>query len=364
MLTYWLMFLIPAGLALRESVRRELLVDAWRVETFRLPNLWWLVVLVLTILVGWRHEVGADWGSYLYIFDRAFYSVRDLSWWSDDPGYRLLELASIKLGWDIYGVNLLGGLLFSLGVAVYCRHLPRPWLALAVAIPYLVMVVAMGYSRQGIALGVALIGLVTLGRGDVRKFVVWVVIAAAFHKSAVLLLPLAALAAARRKLFIVFWVAIVGVLSYAVFLQDAVENLNRLYIEAEYQSQGALIRLAMNALPALVLLIWRRRFETTLPQQKLYFWMSWMAIALIVGYYFSPSSTAVDRVGLFLLPLQLMVFSYLPEVLGKRRGNNSLWVLLVIGYYAAVEFVWLNYAAHAQAWLPYQFYPWVWLWQS
>jgi len=29
---------------------------------------------------------------------------------------------------------------------------------------------------------------------------------------------------------------------------------------------------------------------------------------------------------------------------------------------AAVLFVWLFFAAHAFAWLPYQFYPWVWLW--
>lgn len=72
----------------------------------------------------------------------------------------------------------------------------------------------------------------------------------------------------------------------------------------------------------------------------------------------SPSSTAVDRVGLYLLPLQLMVFSYLPEVMGRGSGRaHASWVFLVLVYYAAAEFVWLNFADTSFAWLPYRFYP-------
>jgi hypothetical protein len=364
MLIYWLMFLIPAGLALRESVRKQVLTDAWRAETFRFPGLWWLILLALTLLVGWRFQVGGDWGNYLRNFDRAFYLSGDLDWWLNDPGYRLLEYVSVQFGWGIYGVNLLAGALFSLGLVVFCRHLPRPWLALAVSIPYLVMILGMGYSRQGIALGLLMIGLVTLGRGEVTKFLVWAVIAATFHKSAVVLIPLAALAASQRRVFVVFWAVIVTGISYVVLLQDAVEGLRSGYIDAQYQSQGALVRLLMNALPAALLLWKRRRFETTIPKQKLYFWMAVIGVGLAVLSYYSPSSTAVDRMGLYILPLQLMVFSYLPEVLGKRRGNNTIWVLLVLAYYASVEFVWLNFATHAFAWIPYQFYPWLLFWQS
>jgi hypothetical protein len=51
----------------------------------------------------------------------------------------------------------------------------------------------------------------------------------------------------------------------------------------------------------------------------------------------------------------------LPNALGKRNGKNLLWVLAVVAYSAAVHFVWLFYADTAFAWLPYKFYPWVWL---
>ena len=78
----------------------------------------------------------------------------------------------------------------------------------------------------------------------------------------------------------------------------------------------------------------------------------------MLGLYFVlPSSTAVDRVGLYMLPLQLVVFSHLPDVLGKQNGGKPIWVALVLAYYCAVQFVWLNFASHAKYWLPYRFYP-------
>ena len=60
---------------------------------------------------------------------------------------------------------------------------------------------------------------------------------------------------------------------------------------------------------------------------------------------------------LYLLPLQLVVFAHLPDVLGRRGGNNTGLTSLVLLLYGAVLFVWLNYATHAFAWLPYRFYP-------
>ena len=57
------------------------------------------------------------------------------------------------------------------------------------------------------------------------------------------------------------------------------------------------------------------------------------------------------------MPLQIVVFSRLPIVLGSGNGGRELWVGFVVMYYATVHFVWLNFATHAQYWLPYKFYP-------
>ena len=100
---------------------------------------------------------------------------------------------SARLGWDIYGVNLICGGLFSAGLVRYCRSKPYPWLALSLAFPYLGIVVAMGYSRQGVAIGLELFALLALERDRLLHFVVWIGLAATFHASALtmLVLPLA-----------------------------------------------------------------------------------------------------------------------------------------------------------------------------
>jgi hypothetical protein len=72
----------------------------------------------------------------------------------------------------------------------------------------------------------------------------------------------------------------------------------------------------------------------------------------------SPASTAVDRIALYMLPLQLVVFSYFPDVINRETVRDvTAPVAGVVLYYGLVQFVWLNFAAHAFAWLPYRFYP-------
>lgn len=353
---YWVMFLLPAAFALREQIHLPPVAGSRQVRP-SMPLTWWGTMILFALLIGLRHEVGGDWLSYLASFEDAIFNSRYPDWWSNDPGYRVLEWVALRMGWGIHAVNLLAAGFFSFGLVVFCRDLPRPWLALAVAVPYLVIILGMGYSRQGTALGCLMVGLVALGRGKVARFVVWTVLAATFHKSAVLLLPVAALAASRRRAFTAVWVMVVVAVAYNLLLEDSVGALNAGYLESEYQSEGAFVRLLMNTIPA-ALLLWKQRlFALSLPQERLWFWMALAALALFALYFFSPSSTAVDRVGLYLLPLQLMVFAHLPEVLGRPQRDNGGWVLLVVLYYAAVEFVWLNFATHAFAWIPYRWYP-------
>lgn len=349
---YLLMFIVPALAALRERQQPGAIAVRRMVH---LSASWMFVAIALTVFVGLRVEVGGDWGNYLKNLDEAAYRDFVETLTTGDPGYRLIEWISIELGWGITGVNLLSAFVFSFGLVIFCRSLPRPWLALAVAVPYLVIIVGMGYTRQGIAIGCAMVALVALGQQNTRAFLVWVLLAATFHKTAVLLMPIAALAATRHRFWTAFWVVVVTSVAYVVVLQDSVEALRTNYLEAEYESEGALVRLLMNAVPAAVFLLFRRRFPMTDPQKQLWSWFAAISFALLAVYFVSPSSTAVDRIALYLLPLQLVVFSFLPA-LGRSSSIRSVVVFGTLLYYAAVELVWLNFANNASYWLPYRFY--------
>ena len=355
---YWMMFILPASAALLEAARRPHLMRGQDVTTnIRLPRTWWFVMAALTLLVGWRHQVGGDWFNYLDNFQNSIYDSQFGVWWENDPGYHVLEWLGLQTGWGIYFVNLMAASIFSLGLVMFCWYLPRPWLGLAVAVPYLVVVVAMGYSRQGVAVGLAMLGMLALQRQSVRGFVLLVVLGATFHKSAVLLLPIAALASNQNRFGNTVWVALATLVAYYLLLADSLEGLVTNYVEAQYQSEGALVRLVMNAVPAVFLLRFGERFGFRPSQVALWRWLAMISLVLLAMYFVTNASTALDRVALFMLPLQILVFAHLPEVLGHPRTLNKGWVALVVLYYGVVLFVWLNFAVHAEYWIPYRFYP-------
>lgn len=319
--------------------------------------LFFLAVVLVCLLVGMRFRVGGDWNTYVGYLERSVWLSFQDAVTSPDPGYVLLNWVANALGADVWLVNLICGAFFSWGLFTLARAQPRPWLALVVAVPYLVVVVAMGYTRQGVAIGFAMIGLVALIRdGSTAKFVFWIIIAATFHKTAVLLIPIAALANDQGRVWTILWVGGATVVAYFVLLQGSVDSLQAGYLDAQYQSSGAAIRVAMNAVPAAILLVFSRRFAMGRIERRLWTLLAWIAIAMVPALIVSPSSTAVDRLGLYLIPLQLTVLSRLPFAFARTERDVGV-ILGVVLYSAAVQFVWLNFAQTAFAWVPYQFYP-------
>ena len=343
---YWVMFLVPAWASIAAPSKP-------RPAAKNLELSWFMVVILLALLIGLRHEVGGDWRNYESNYLAMVGMPISEAFERGDPGYNLLALLSIELGGGVYLVNLVCGALFSVGLAAFCRQQPRPWLALAVALPYMVVVVAMGYSRQGVALGLAMLGMVGLASKSNVQFVLCVALAATFHKSAVLLVPLAVLATPRGRLWTGLWVGIMAGVLYYVLLADSVDGLVAGYIDAQYQSEGAAIRVAMNALPAVIVLLLRKRIVWQPAERNLWLTMALLSLGSVGWLLVSSSSTAVDRMALYLIPLQLFVFSRLPDLMGRGRGLRN-WVMAVVAYYAAVLFVWLNFATHSNYWLPYR----------
>ena len=130
------------------------------------PSLMLLLGAVLiALLVGLRYRVGADWNTYEFYFEWASYASLSRVLQLSDPAYQLLNWSVQHLGGEMWGVNLLCGLIFSWGLWQFARMQPEPWLAVLVAVPYLTVVVAMGYSRQAVAIGILMAGLAALGRG-------------------------------------------------------------------------------------------------------------------------------------------------------------------------------------------------------
>lgn len=309
---------------------------------------------LIAVLIGLRYEVGGDWHQYELMFIYAGYADLGRLLEVGDPGYQLLNWAVQLIGGDLWLVNLVGGFIFGWGLLRFATAQPDPWLAMVIAIPYLVVVVGMGYTRQALAIGILMAGLASIARNQsIRRFLIYVAAAALVHKTAVVVYPLVALAAPRNRITDFAIVAAVSLLLYDFFINDAMQSFVENYIEAEYSSQGAAIRVVMNLVPAMLLLLFRKRFPFSESQYLVWRNFSLAAVGLAVLLVMIPSSAAVDRMALYIIPLQIAVLTRVPgSLLSPGAGKG-----VIIAYSAAVMFVWLNFALHAQYWLPYRLFP-------
>ena len=350
MIPYWTIF----GFATLFSLRELSMPVILRAKAAHVAA----IILLLIVLIGLRYRVGGDWGTYQnYLAQMQYRGLVD-ALALKDPGYQLLNWVTSGVGAGIWVVNLACAIIFSVGLCRFAQTLPSPSLAIVVAVPYFVIVVAMGYTRQAAAIGFVILAISALRSGKYVRVGAFFLLAVLFHRSAVVIIPIVALSRSRNRIAaLMAFGGLAGAL-YIAFVSDSVDGLVAGYVNTEYSSSGAAIRVFINVIPALIFLFFGRRFRL-LDHDEWLLWRNFSiaALACAVGLLFKSGSVAIDRLALYIIPLQLFVFSWLPHVIGVNRADHKPTVAAVILYSSIIQFVWLNFAGHSDYWVPYQFYP-------
>lgn len=354
---YIFLLVIAVWMALINNRPQSVVVEKIR------PGFAWLFFYVFIVLmIGFRQEVGGDWWAYLedveYMRGEPVETII-----GGDPAFELLNWIGANIGGGVYFTNLISAAIFSWGLFAFCRTQPRPWLALLIAIPYLVTVVSMVYPRQSVAIGLAMLAIVHLTNGRSAYFFSIVFIAALFHKSAIILTLLVIFIDTQR-----LWIKIIALALFALCLLvlqllGTYDYLYSNYVVTQYEATGASIRIIMNVIPALLFLAFEKRFLLTKSMDIFWKWMSWLVLLFIPLLIFFPSSNVIDRLALYMIPLQLVVISRIPDAFGVSGHSKFLWIFLIMIYSASIMFGWLLFSDTASYSLPYRFYPWEALWE-
>ncbi|WP_242185152.1 EpsG family protein [Sphingomonas sp. CARO-RG-8B-R24-01] len=313
-----------------------------------------VVATVLTaLMIGLRYQVGGDWEPYLGIYNNIYFQPLIPALGLSDPGYALLNWLAAQADTGIWFVNLSCAILFVGGVGRLASRQPQPWLAMLVAVPYFIIVVAMGYTRQAAAIGIVCFAVADANERTIIRTVILIGVAALFHKTALLMLPLALGPIALRKIL----TTIVGVILFAalfvLLLRSQSDDLIANYAQSNYDSQGAAVRIAMNVVAGVLFLLFRNRMTLNPYQRSFWTLNALLTFVSVVALVNLSASSGVDRVSLFLIPLQMVALSQLPQALADARKPVLSVLFGVIAYCFAVQFVWLNFADNAVSWLPY-----------
>lgn len=349
MLIYWLLLAYPATMALiypahtRPSRRNA-------GQVLGLAGF----VLFYTLVAGLRWDVGGDWGNYVEIYEDIVGESLVYAMSVTDPLYGLVNWISAQFGLEIYFVNAVCAFLLVFGVARIAGTFRDPWLAMTMAVPYLLIVVGLGYIRQGAAIGLLLMAMSAFDRGRLIRTILYLVMAVGFHATAIMVFPLFAYTLSRRYRFLAIILALLSIAAYFVVVVPRLEKFTAGYIDQELESTGAFTRLLMSFVPSILLLLRWRYFGTGFRLRPI--WIS-AAVANVIAFgalALSPSSTAVDRAGLYFSIAQFAVFGEFRNLLPTGIKTTAFIRTLLIGVAGLVQAVWLVFATNAVDWVPYK----------
>jgi hypothetical protein len=316
-----------------------------------------IVAILLIFLIGLRYHVGGDWNNYdvTYRVIERLDLFEALTSAKTEIGFTFINWLSSRLGTGIWLVNLICAIPFGWGLMRLCKQQPNPWLSFVVATPFLIIVVGMGFTRQAVAIGFLMLGVSSYIRtGSLVSFVWFVLCGALFHKTVLIFIPIIYLAHGRNKLVSLGLTVISVGLAYFTVFRDTVEMYGQGYLAGRYDAAGATVRILMNIVPAVLLLVSRDRLYRSREEKVV--WKTFAILALMAGAALPliSSSVVVDRLAMYLIPLQLVVLGRVHMVFSKKATSSGAWSLLVTLYSATVLYVWLNYSHYASGWIPYQ----------
>jgi hypothetical protein len=345
MIVYWGLFALAALLAV---------VPVWRPGAGLDRIISIALGVLLVVLIGLRFQVGGDWLTYERIFLEVNRVDLATALTLGDPLYNLLNWLIGSVGGDIWHVNLVCATIFTYGLIRFCRTLPYPAVGFVSAVPYLVIVVGMGFTRQATAIGCLMAAMASYkGQLNFRVLAAFI-IALGFHKSVIFAALCFAFSSTRnRTANVVVGVFVIALLG-AIFVFGSIDRFVDVYIESEMQSGGATIRLALSWLITFAYFIFLDRSGLLGERHKLWRNFGLVSLALIPIYFYSVSSTAVDRIGFLLLPFQLMVFGYLPLITRRLSALTYPLIAAIVGFNFALLYIWLFLADNAPFWLPYR----------
>ena len=307
-----------------------------------------------TAVGGLRFETGGDWVNYSEMYEEMRLDLPGFALTRTDPIYGIMNWASAQIGTGLYLVNAICCWVLVYGVIRTAMTMREPWLAVLISVPYLLIVVGMGYVRQGAAIGMVLIAISSLDRARPLRTILYLVLATGFHSTAVIAFPFFVFALTRRNRAFALVATLVGAIVYLNVLAPRLNTFEIGYVEQEYESGGALTRILMGLLPALLILARWRAFPASDRVRSVWLAIALANVAALVGLMLAPSSTAVDRIALFVSVIQLAAFGEIRALIGMSERGVLLVRVVMIGVAAAVQSVWLIFATHAAFWVPYQ----------
>ena len=315
---------------------------------------YWIALIGLIIFTGYRYWVGCDYSGYLNNWQMMAGETLESARRMSDPAHWALIVLLREWGFPYTYLLVSASIIFFAGFHMLARRQPHPMAMLAMAFPILVVNMPMSAIRQAEAIGLLCLAFTAFVDRSVLRYVLYVVSATLFHGSAMVFLALAPFVRMqfnRRTIMLSLVILAPGV--YLMVQSAAADTALARYVGTGIDAAGAAFRLIVLFLSGAAYLwklapLWRAEY----PQDyKLVTIGAWMMVAALV--LLPISSVIADRVGYYLIPIQLMIFARIPYL--SRLRNRQFWIIAPWAGLTLVFLVWTQLSGlFMQCYVPYR----------
>lgn len=312
------------------------------------------IIIFLFLFIGFRYKVGGDWNNYLVMYD-IFYNIDyKNAFFISDIGYSIINYISQYLKFkDTIFVNAICALVLSYYLYLSCNKLEEYWLFLLIYYPYHILVVSLGYTRQSVAVAIITYAFTFLIERKYFYFILNIMIAALFHKTAIIFILFIPLFFINKKSFLYLY-EIISILSISILLYISYLYGDNMYTnsESEISSSGVFMRVSMHLIPILCYFIYFKNKKYTHDSLILNYFLALIILCCILAI---PFSTLADRFNLYLVFFDIFI---LIRIFSNFKSKKRLLLItILVSYFTIYIYTWMFYGTWAEkAWIPYQNY--------
>lgn len=331
------------------------LIDNRVIQKRALNRIFDFLLIFILIINGLRHEIGADWGLYLLRLNEtkgeSFQSIVGLN---KDLFYYFINWLGANFFGGIYLVNFICSLIIIFCIRKYLYSIKYKWLGLLVLYPYYLVIVSNNYTRQAVSIAIFMFGISLLKKNMFIRFSAFNLLSTSFHFSSVINFIYPAIISLKRNKGVFIVTAIFASLFGIYFYQTRLSSLIEVYLLSTiYESKGVLIRLIFLLIPSVIFLIYAKAFSTS-TEKKVYQLVSFGVIFLLIGYFIGVPTTLLDRIALYLIPINVLVFSNISLIMPRVKQKYFVGSLFNISLAFIYLSAWLIFSKHSPSFIPYK----------
>ncbi len=329
-----------------------------------------LIALFFIIFVGLRYEIGCDWVQYENMFEKySSLNIIQIIERNLFAKYKLQEIGHIfftKISQNIYILNLIYSILFSLPLFYFCSKLKRRYFSLLVSYPYYIVVIGMGPIRQAACISFLMLSILLISKKEYYISFFLTIFSLLIHQSSILFnglifsslfTKLKKFKLSRKFIFLIILISL-------AFLYCLPSIINKVYLYFTLYkkidqngtmiispAKSAVLIWIMNFVPSLIYLKNKRKFNLNNNLHSIFTSFCITEILLLPIVLFQ--SVVGYRLLLYIFPTSIYITSSIPDLnLLNIKKNYMVNILISIAFMSLI--IWLKFAYHSSCWVPYK----------